>query len=153
MEIVDYPNYLIFRNGAVLNKTTKLFLKGGMINDYKRIQLIKNKNKKVFQIHRLIALHFIPNPFNYKIVDHIDRNKLNNHIDNLRWVSSSMNGHNRNVPINNKYGIKNINLDDCGWRYFKCFNGKKFTYRNKNKQIVLWVKFVDSLLIKRVLKI
>ena len=33
------------------------------------------------------------------------------------------------------------------------FRGLELKYTNKNKQIVLWVKFVDSLLIKRVLKI
>lgn len=47
-------------------------------------------------IHRLVAEYFIPNPNNYDEVDHIDRNKQNNHISNLRWVTSSMNNLNKN---------------------------------------------------------
>jgi hypothetical protein len=40
---------------------------------------------KSFQIHRLIALTFIPNPHSKKIVKHIDGNKSNNLLDNLEW--------------------------------------------------------------------
>lgn len=38
-------------------------------------------------IHRLVAEAFIPNPHNYDSVDHKDRNKLNNHVSNLEWMS------------------------------------------------------------------
>jgi hypothetical protein len=44
------------------------------------------KQKKV-NIHRLVAETFIPNPLNYDSVDHMDRNKKNNCVDNLRWCS------------------------------------------------------------------
>lgn len=44
------------------------------------------RQKKV-NIHRLVAETFIPNPNNYSDVDHIDRNKHNNSVSNLRWVS------------------------------------------------------------------
>lgn len=43
------------------------------------------------QIHKLIAKAFIPNPNNYKCVNHKDGNKLNNNIDNLEWVSHAQN--------------------------------------------------------------
>lgn len=46
-----------------------------------------NKKRKVQNIHRLVALTFIPNPDNKPEVNHIDGNKLNNHIDNLEWVT------------------------------------------------------------------
>jgi hypothetical protein len=44
------------------------------------------KQKKV-NIHRLVAETFIHNPNNNDSVDHIDRNKMNNHVSNLRWCS------------------------------------------------------------------
>jgi hypothetical protein len=65
------------------------------------VDLFKEGKGKRFYVHRLIALHFIENPNNYPIIDHIDRNKINNTIDNLRWCSYSTNSKN----IRSKGGI------------------------------------------------
>lgn len=54
---------------------------------YFTIKLTKNNNYKSFKIHRLIAIHFIPNPDNKAEVNHIDGNKLNNDINNLEWAT------------------------------------------------------------------
>jgi hypothetical protein len=45
--------------------------------------------------HRLVAIQFIPNPDNLPLVDHIDRDKFNNNLDNLRWVNKRQNQLNR----------------------------------------------------------
>lgn len=47
------------------------------------------------RVHRLLAQVFIDNPSNMGMVDHEDRNKYNNSIDNLRWVTRSQNQMNR----------------------------------------------------------
>ena len=47
----------------------------------------KEKNHKKFSIHRLVALHFIPNPDNLPQVNHKDEDKTNNRVDNLEWMS------------------------------------------------------------------
>lgn len=49
-----------------------------------------NKEKKVY-VHRLVAEAFIPNPNNYPQIDHIDTNKKNNNVENLRHCTSTMN--------------------------------------------------------------
>ena len=58
--------------------------------------------------HRIIATQFIPNPNNLSFIDHINHNRIDNRLINLRWVSSSEN--NRNKSSNK--GIEYNYLDD-----------------------------------------
>ena len=50
---------------------------------------------KRYRLHRIIAEHFIPNPNNLPQVDHIDRDRGNNRISNLRWCTAMQNVNNR----------------------------------------------------------
>lgn len=54
----------------------------------RNVELDKRLDKYV---HRLVASHFIPNPHNKKVVNHIDCDRSNNHIDNLEWVTTKEN--------------------------------------------------------------
>ena len=54
---------------------------------YVCVALTDNKGKtKQHRVHRLVAIHFLPNIENENIVTHIDGNKLNNDVSNLKWV-------------------------------------------------------------------
>nr|WP_279231909.1 NUMOD4 motif-containing HNH endonuclease [Clostridium sp. HBUAS56010] len=58
---------------------------------YKKVVLRKNGVGSNEYLHRLIAMHFIPNPLELPQVNHKDGNKLNCNISNLEWVSISEN--------------------------------------------------------------
>ena len=58
---------------------------------YLQVILSNDKNKKIWLVHRLIALTFIPNLENKEQVNHIDGNKHNNNVENLEWVTCSEN--------------------------------------------------------------
>lgn len=62
--------------------------------EYKAVYLSK-KTKKTFFVHRLVAIAFIPNPDNKPCVDHINGDRLDNRVDNLKWVTNKEN----NNPI------------------------------------------------------
>ena len=52
-------------------------------------------NKRTYPYHRILAKHFIPNPNGLPEVDHKNRDKTNNSLDNLRWVNRRKNLKNR----------------------------------------------------------
>jgi hypothetical protein len=81
--------------GKVNNLHTRVvkekILKPLNIQGYMRVVLCKNRIKKNFQVHRLVALHFIDNPENKSHVNHKDCVKDNNNVINLEWCTPSEN--------------------------------------------------------------
>ena len=91
MEVIGFPNYHITQDGTITNIHTGRVLSSHVNSQtgYKTVSLWKNSKGKKETIHRLLATHFIPNPDGKRYVDHIDRNKLNNELSNLRWVDGT----------------------------------------------------------------
>lgn len=84
-----YPNYEISRDGHVRNRYTQHLLKIHRYWDgyvYVRLKDVNGDYKNV-KIHRLVALTFIPNSDNKPCVDHINRKRDDNRIENLRWCT------------------------------------------------------------------
>lgn len=80
--------YQISNYGNVYSLINNVQLKGvNNGNGYLRVKL----NERLFYIHRLVAMAFIPNPKGYKEINHKDENKLNNNADNLEWCSHKYN--------------------------------------------------------------
>ena len=76
-----------YHNGKVKD------LKCSMLNrGYKYIQIRREGKRRNYLIHRLVAIAFITNDNeDYSVIDHIDRNKLNNNVSNLRWCNQAIN--------------------------------------------------------------
>ena len=76
---------------------------GNILKEFKRIANEDNDyicvclKTKIYQKHILIAKQFIPNddPINKKEIDHINRDKTDYHLENLRWVNQSENCKNK----------------------------------------------------------
>lgn len=72
---------------------------------YPAVLLYGNGKQRTKSVHRLVAQAFIPNPMHFPIVNHIDENPQNNHVDNLEWCTQEYNcNHGR---ANKKRSISN----------------------------------------------
>ncbi|WP_298774960.1 NUMOD4 domain-containing protein [uncultured Empedobacter sp.] len=104
--------------------------------NYYVVNLYKNGKVKQFFIHRLIAIHFIPNPENKKEIDHINTNTLDNSLSNLRWATRKENVNN---PISKKR--RNQVLKDL-------LLGKTGVYANRKKGCIQ-IDPLTGIIIKR----
>lgn len=69
-------------------------LKGHWAGGYHHVGLYRDGKSTIYRVHRLVAEAFIPNPENKPFVDHIDTDRGNNRVDNLRWVTQEENSNN-----------------------------------------------------------
>lgn len=85
--------YLISEDGSITNLANNSPLKPTVNpNGYLRVGLAKGDGTHQQEVvHILVAKHFIPNPYGYKYVNHLDGNKQNPHKDNLEWCTASQN--------------------------------------------------------------
>ena len=90
-----YANYEVSCFGRVRNAATERILKLQCKREYRRVALHKDDKPKQFFVHRLVAREFLDNPQGKSFIDHVDGNKSNNIVENLRWATSSENNRNR----------------------------------------------------------
>jgi hypothetical protein len=100
---------LIWRSKPAKTSPIKVGAEAGtlMSDGYIRTQI----SKKYYAIHKLVyLLHkgILP-----KYVDHIDGNKLNNNIENLREATATQNAQNRKIHKNNTSGVKGVYFNKC----------------------------------------
>ena len=93
--IDGFLNYQVSNTGKVRNANNGKFLKPRMRRGYLAVDIRADTKKTTYTIHRLVATTFIVNPDHKMQVDHIDNDKNNNCVNNLRWASCQDNQRNK----------------------------------------------------------
>ena len=103
MRVVGFEIYDVSEDGIVVNTKTNKVLKPYISKrGYYRVKLyMVEHSARMFQVHRLVAQAFIPNPRNLPEVNHIDGNKLNNSVENLEWCTGK-----ENIAHAEKHGLR-----------------------------------------------
>lgn len=123
---MGYPNYSVDTEGNAWNVIKKVKLKliiNG--NGYCMVHLSNNNKKKMIQVHRIVAIAFIPNYHKYPCVDHINTIKTDNRVENLRWVTHKMNSNNNLTIKHISQSLKNNE------------NTRHFSFNNNHSRPVL----------------
>ena len=86
--------YLVSNKGRIKSKRSNKILRthfDSKRKGYEYITLNYDGVKKSYQVHRLVAKLFLPNPHNYPCINHKDENPSNNCVENLEWCTYSYN--------------------------------------------------------------
>lgn len=90
----------IFKNGSTEYRTLRLLSPTDNGSGYKIVSMTINGKRRNRYVHRLVAEAFIPNPDNLPAIDHIDCDRANNNVSNLRWYTQLDNVR-RSIPVAN----------------------------------------------------
>lgn len=134
-ELTDFKGYIINDSGdnektlfsKRFNKWVKPIMKSTGYYEFHLYQKCKRTHKT---IHRLIAETFIPNPENLPCVDHINGDKTDNRVENLRWCTSKDNN-NYDVYISRKQNHPNLSK-------------KVYQYTENNILIKIWASTMEA---------
>lgn len=111
---------------------------------YLKVGLFKNNKVKTYYVHRLVAEVFLPNPNNYKEVNHKDENKQNNVVSNLEWCDAKYNSNygTRNERMsksltNNIYTSREVDVYDLDMNFIETLPsskecGRKYKVQHSN---------------------
>lgn len=120
--IPNFDNYEINRDGVVRRK-----YKNGKIKNltqylrsgYPSVGLTKQGKTTPIVIHRALGLCFIPNPENKPQIDHINRDRADNRLENLRWATNKENNLNKDFKKETKIYETQENVGKHTYTYFR----------------------------------
>lgn len=117
------------RGGNIISRqdSEKIISPDILQTGYVRVRLRVCGNVKAYAVHRLVAEHFIDNPYGKPCVNHKDGNRINNKVDNLEWCTYSENNlHEWRVLNKRSYNAKKIRCVDSGYVFNSVSDAAKY---------------------------
>lgn len=129
-DLKDFENYQISNLGRIYSKKRRTCLKVKKLTNsgYYQVRLSKDGKYIYKNLHRILAETFIPNPNNYRTVNHINGNKLDNRLSNLEWANDTIQQHEACL-LGLKPTTQHILTREEIWEiYIKYFENKRSIY-------------------------
>lgn len=104
--LIRSKDRIVYDKNGIRLRLNKIKILNFRFGVYKMIGINKDRIQKMFLVHRLVAIHFIPNPDNKSDVNHIDGDKYNNNDWNLEW----------NTPGENQKHAYRTGLKNPTWK-------------------------------------
>jgi hypothetical protein len=148
-QITDFPDYEVSNQGRVRRGDNILsqYIHSFKGADYKRLGLFRGGKQYQILVHRLVGQAFILNPENKPQIDHIDRNGLNNLVENLKWATASENSLNRDMKVS-VGGDRHIYKTQWGTFCVQLRRGGKQVANKKFKTLEEAKAYRDELLVQ-----
>ena len=148
-EIKDIPGYeekyQATSSGEVFSLLTNKFLKfGDDTYGYDTCTL----QGRTFKVHKLMGMTFLENPNSYTQIDHVNRNRKDNRVENLRYVSNSENQNNKNSYAKKSPEMRHIQVKKTTFKVIKKYTDKPPVYKSF-KTLAEAQTFRDTLIQKR----
>lgn len=126
IKIPGFTNYKISSCGLVMNKHNKILKNRTIKGGYQIVKLsLGNGQYKESYVHRLVCKTYLDTIENKNVVDHINHDKTDNRIENLRYVTQKENCMNRLKKESLKYkGVYTVKRNNKPDKYKVIFNKK-----------------------------
>ena len=112
------------------NRAVKGSIAGAQKDGYTLIRY----NKRIYRAHRLAYYFYTGVDPAEMTIDHIDRNRSNNAIKNLRLATYKDQQGNRPVPVNNTSGYVGVSLDARRHKWYARLKGRHLGYFNTKEE-------------------
>ena len=106
--MIDDDRYEVSDDGLIRNAETGRVLKQRDSNGYRTCYITRDGRTSCYMVHRVVAKAFVPMIEGKNVVDHINRDKTDNTVQNLRWTDTSQNNRNRSRFHSKTDGLHNI---------------------------------------------
>jgi hypothetical protein len=143
LNIPDCEGYEVSNYGNIRNNQTRCKVLSYYSTNKGYIQVnikVRGKNRNFF-LHRLVAITFLPRIRGKDYVDHIDRDKTNNHVSNLRWVTARENNYHKEVMSNTGYR----NITEIRGRFYVVIEVNRKRFKKSTSTIEEAVKYRENI--------
>ena len=138
IELINHPDYEILNiYPFTIRKKSNHYVVSESVdgNGYVQCKL----NRKTYMKHRLIAEQFIPNPEDFPYIDHINRDRTDYHLSNLRWCSVSDNNRNKSSHLGIEYVfVDNIDGDSIVVNEYNNHQLENYYYDEQTDKFYFW---------------